>query len=347
MSEDAAAAARREKAAARQAKLLAKSNERLAKITGAAKGEGRIVSESTGGIPPRPANVNPAPPTSLADVNDDPAEVDLAAQNPLSLLAGTGGAGPAGAQNPFAALGGQPGGGGADDMFAQMMQQMMAGAGGAGAGAGAGAAGAGGAPPGNPFMQPPTSPFPPAPKTFLDRVFPLVHLVAMVGLAVYAVFVYEPAKRMTAYGWNGSDIGIDWKAWSVLLDHRPQETAVLQKIGIHSLAQVPLLWMFVSVELVLQTTRLFLVRNRPAPPGILNSVLPLLSQFSPQLGLAIQTGVRYFDLFSTCLNDLAVLICSIGLVVLVARWKVGEPHGLVDILEDTASGVVNKVKGEL
>lgn len=193
-------------------------------------------STATGGIPPRPANVNPAPPTSLADVNDDPAEVDLAAQNPLSLLAGTGGAGPAGAQNPFAALGGQPGGGGADDMFAQMMQQMMAGAG--GAGAGAGAAGAGGAPPGNPFMQPPTSPFPPAPKTFLDRVFPLVHLVAMVGLAVYAVFVYEPAKRMTAYGWNGSDVGIDWKAWSVLLDHRPQETAVLQKIGIHSLAQV-------------------------------------------------------------------------------------------------------------
>lgn len=34
------------KAAARQAKLLAKSQERLAKITGAAKGEGRIASDS-------------------------------------------------------------------------------------------------------------------------------------------------------------------------------------------------------------------------------------------------------------------------------------------------------------
>lgn len=34
------------KAAARQAKLLAKSKERLAKITGAAKGEGRIASDS-------------------------------------------------------------------------------------------------------------------------------------------------------------------------------------------------------------------------------------------------------------------------------------------------------------
>lgn len=34
------------KAAARQAKILAKSADRLAKITGAAKGEGRIASDS-------------------------------------------------------------------------------------------------------------------------------------------------------------------------------------------------------------------------------------------------------------------------------------------------------------
>lgn len=43
---DAAAEERRQKAAARQAKLLAKSKERLDKITGAAKGEGRIVNDS-------------------------------------------------------------------------------------------------------------------------------------------------------------------------------------------------------------------------------------------------------------------------------------------------------------
>ena len=123
--------------------------------------------------------------------------------------------------------------------------------------------------------------------------------------------------------------------------------------------------MFISVELVLQTTRLFLVRvrpprtlsarpadpcllpqNRPAPPGILNSLLPLLSQFSPQLGLPLQTGVRYLDLFTTCLNDLAVLVFCIGVVVLVGRWKAGAP-GAVEILEEAAGGLLNKVKGEL
>ena len=45
MSDDTAAEERRQKAAARQAKLLAKSKERLDKITGAAKGEGRIVTD--------------------------------------------------------------------------------------------------------------------------------------------------------------------------------------------------------------------------------------------------------------------------------------------------------------
>jgi len=45
MSDDAAAEERRAKAAARQAKLLAKSKERLDRIQGAAKGEGRVVSD--------------------------------------------------------------------------------------------------------------------------------------------------------------------------------------------------------------------------------------------------------------------------------------------------------------
>jgi hypothetical protein len=42
---DAAAEERRVKAAERQARLLAKSQARLEKITGAAKGEGRIISD--------------------------------------------------------------------------------------------------------------------------------------------------------------------------------------------------------------------------------------------------------------------------------------------------------------
>ncbi|CEQ42863.1 SPOSA6832_04737 [Sporobolomyces salmonicolor] len=112
------------------------------------------------------------------------------------------------------------------------------------------------------------------------------------------------------------------------------------------LAEVPLLWLFVSVELVLQTTRVFL--NRPSPPSILSSLLPLLSQFSPQLGLAIQTGVRYIDLFSTCLNDLAVLIFCIGVMVLVGQWKTGAgQEGWVEAAVEKGGEVLAKVTREL
>ncbi|GAA5973425.1 hypothetical protein JCM8115_001740 [Rhodotorula mucilaginosa] len=341
MSDDAAAEERRQKAAARQAKLLAKSKERLDKITGAAKGEGRIVTDSAVGIAPRPVTSNPPPPTSLADVNDDPAEVDLGMQNPLSLLAGTDPA----AQNPFAAFGAGGGGAPGEDPFSQMMQQMMAGMGGAGGGPG----GPGGIAGGQHQQQQPAanSPFAPAPpKTLLDRFFPLVHITSMVALAIYVVFVYEPARRMATYGWAGGSEGVDWSAWSALLTHKPRDLAPGAG-AFRGLASVPLLWMFVTVELILQTTRLFLVRNRPAPPGILNSILPLISQFSPQIGLAIQTGVRYLDLFSTCLNDLAVLIFCIGLTVVIGRWKAGPPTGLVQAVEEKVNEALNRAAGDL
>lgn len=173
------------------------------------------------GIAPRPVTSNPPPPTSLADVNDDPAEVDLGVQNPLSLLAGT----DPSAQNPFAAFGAGAGAGGApgEDPFSQMMQQMMAGMGGAGAaGGGMGAGIAGG-------QQQPAAglPFAPAPpKTLLDRFFPLVHITSMIALASYVVFVYEPARRIATYGWAGGSEGVDWSAWSALLTHKPRDLAL-------------------------------------------------------------------------------------------------------------------------
>lgn len=331
---------------------------------------------------------NPPPPTSLADVNDDPAEVDLGVQNPLSLLAGT----DPSAQNPFAAFGAGAGGGApGEDPFSQMMQQMMAGMGGAG-----GPGGPGGIPGGQQQQPAADSPFAPAPpKTLLDRFFPLVHITSMAALAIYVVFVYEPAKRMAACGWAGGSEGVDWSAWSALLTHKPRDLA-LGASAFRGLASVVSAQLRVGArermcplttvsepaaaldvchsradladdslvprsrglslictivdEDTAQLTRTRTVgtsQNRPAPPGILNSILPLISQFSPQIGLAIQTGVRYLDLFSTCLNDLAVLIFCIGLTVVIGRWKAGPPTGLVQAVEEKVNEALNRAAGDL
>ncbi|GAA5897191.1 uncharacterized protein JCM6883_006611 [Sporobolomyces salmoneus] len=357
---DSAAEERKAKAAERQARLLAKSQARLEKITGAAKGEGRIISDSAVGIAPSPkqttAAASPRAPTSLADINnqDDPAEIDLAALH-----------GAKGLQQQFAALSGGAGGAGGEmpeggDLFSQMMAQMAAGGGPNGAAGGqnpfAGLAGlAGGADGSNPFAnstagggQPPVSPFaPPPPKTFLDKLFPLLHLLAMVGLAVYAVVWWEPSKRFGLYGASETQ-GIDWAAWGALASRRPKDAGVVGQVVGMQLAEIPLLWMFISIELVLQTSRIFLLRNRPSAPGMLSSILPLLSQFSPQLGLVLQTGTRYLALFSTCLNDLAVLVFCIGIVILIGHYKTGAPGGTtVQIVKEATNSILEKAKGDL
>ncbi|GAA6063661.1 hypothetical protein JCM10212_001660 [Sporobolomyces blumeae] len=364
---DASAAAedRRAKAAARQAKLLAKSQARLDKITGAAKGEGRVISDSSVGIAPKVSSPTPTPappsikkvpqgPSTLSDLNhsDDPAEIDLAALKGDQGLEKQLGAFGLGGMNPekgFQGLmGGPPTGMDGGDMFAQMMAQMMGGgAGGDGPNATSPLAGGGG-----PRPAPGSTAFaPPAPKTLLDKLLPLIHLLSMIGLSVYAIVYMEPTRRIqNVYGAaaaSTADAGIDWSAWGALASRRPVANGVVgQAVGLQ-LASVPLLWMFVTVELVLQTTRAFLVRNRPPPPGLLTTVLPILSQFSPRAGLVVETGSKYVTLVSTCVNDLAVVIFCVGAFVLVGRYKTGAPSGWDQVVQETVNDVFAKAKGDL
>lgn len=190
-------------------------------------------------------------PSLVPAADDDPAEIDLASEGvqrqqaaeaaALSPFAFGGTQGRAGDGFPPGMMSGGAGGAEGNDMFAQMLAQMTGAAAGNGGPQGAGfggmfgsMAGPGGAGP----SGPPTSPFPPPPKTLLDRVFPLVHFVSMVGLAFYAVMYLEPASKAGVYGnWTGSSV--DWRAWGSLTSHKPTTTlnAAGQTIGF-GIAQV-------------------------------------------------------------------------------------------------------------
>jgi hypothetical protein len=58
-------------------------------------------------------------------------------------------------------------------------------------------------------QQPPA----PSPKTWLDRLLPLLHLVSMIALAVYTITVWEPTARLGDSNAKGL---IDWGSWAVL-----------------------------------------------------------------------------------------------------------------------------------
>lgn len=178
--------------------------------------------------------------------DDDPAEVDLGQERRQQAFLrqqqqkqpGVGGL-PPGLMEMMGGQGGAEGAPGGDFM-AQMMQQMMAG----GAGGAPGVGGMPGMPgmPGGPGSEAspfaaPVSPFPPTPKTFLDRIFPLIHFLAMVGLALYAVCSLEPSRRVGMFGWSESfgGTGVDWKAWGALADVKPSSATshiVDQVVGV-------------------------------------------------------------------------------------------------------------------
>ena len=108
-----------------------------------------------------------------------------------------------------------------------MMQQMGAMGGGAG-GEGASPFGPGGlsAMGGGPGMGQQVAQ---QPKTLLDRLFPLVHLLSMVGLAWYAITQFEPTSRAQSFGWMGKGDGIDWVGWARLASGKQGD--ILTKSG--------------------------------------------------------------------------------------------------------------------
>lgn len=163
-------------------------------------------------------------------MDDDPADMDLPSIQSLTPLPklnnkqtqqqaqlqamGLGGMGLGGNEGLF---GGPPGmmgmgmggseGGMGGDMFTQMMASMnSAGAGGGGA--------AGMSMPGGGFATMPLGGGSTTirPKTTLDRLFPLVHFIAMISLALYTIFILEPQTKSQLFDSNG----VNWSSWAEL-----------------------------------------------------------------------------------------------------------------------------------
>lgn len=102
----------------------------------------------------------------------------------------------------------------------------------------------------------------------------------------------------------------------------------------------PFFWAFVSLELALHSLHIFsgLVRRYPAnicpkarslcfpsqnttqPPMLLMLALPHLPKPLPTLVL---TGLKYIQMGSTLLDDIAAVLVALGLLVAVSGWLAG------------------------
>ncbi|KAJ6456192.1 hypothetical protein C8R45DRAFT_1222294 [Mycena sanguinolenta] len=240
-----------------------------------------------GGMPPPQSQSQPAlTGASQAEGNGAP--------NPFTGM-------PAMENNPFAAMmqmAAASGGGGA---FPPMGADAAAGPmGGFGAGMGMGKA---------PDVAPP--------KTLVQRLLPAVHLVSVWALLMYFVLVMEPAAHEP--GADGvaepGGIGFAWR-WKQLTGGAKGQLGAAFASG-WGVQVLPFFWAFVTLELVLHSLRIFSGFDAFRPPTLVALALPHLP---PPISSLIVHGMKYMQMGSMFLDDVAAVIVGIGLVIWLATW---------------------------
>lgn len=243
---------------------------------------------------------------------------------------------------------------------------------------GAGLGGAGG-PDSNPFAQGPmANPFaaggasdmfgkmaaPPKPKTMLQRLLPLIHVLSMWCLVAFFVIWKEPEVwaiegkgpdgwgemwrrwaelgRGQTPGLSGGGLKLGREAWGVQVvvrlstpffslsvhahDHPHLYPAFLLGIRLaragialatHILRSRTLL---LSQSLSEGPLTLLTSQNTTQPPMLLMLALPHLPKPLPTL---ILTGLKYIQMGSTLLDDIAAVLVALGLFVAVSGWVAG------------------------
>ncbi|KAF8641550.1 hypothetical protein AX16_009927 [Volvariella volvacea WC 439] len=144
---------------------------------------------------------------------------------------------------------------------------------------------------------------PEKPPTRLQKLMPFVHFASMWALLAYFVFYHEP----TSY--QGSADGM-WQRWAELGSKSPASSIV-------TIDTVPFFWAFTTLEIVLHSIRIFSGFNAVQPPTIIALALPHLPAPLPSI---IVNTMKYFQMASLFLNDIAALIVGVGFIIVYARW---------------------------
>jgi len=180
----------------------------------------------------------------------------------------------------------------------QLMSSLMGAQGGAG-GPGASPFGPPGAasPFGGPGMNMGMAPPPVKQKTLVQKILPVVHVLATFALMVYFILFVEPKA-------HGEDAGGPWARWNELRKEPG-------KWG-WSLKTVPFFTAFITLEILLQSIRITTGLDSAQLPGLLNMALPMLP---PPIPSVVRNGLRYAQIFTVMLDDISAVIVALGLVI--------------------------------
>jgi len=74
-------------------------------------------------------------------------------------------------------------------------------------------------------------------------------------------------------------------------------------------------WVFTTLQIVLHSTRLLSRVDDVQPPSLLTFILPHLPQ---QVSSSVLSALRYLQMLSMLLDDIAWLVVAMGFLVLIA-----------------------------
>ncbi|KAI0317912.1 hypothetical protein OF83DRAFT_1057774 [Amylostereum chailletii] len=167
----------------------------------------------------------------------------------------------------------------------------------------------GGAPSGFDFGKGASMPMAsPKPKTRLQKLLPLLHIISVWCLVAYFALWHEP-RAFLANTSSSIQSESPWRRWGALATGPPEV-----KWGVQVM---PFIWAFVTLELGLHSIRIFTGLDTTQPPMLLALALPHLP---PPIRSIIIHGLKYLKMGGTLLDDLAAAIVAFGFLVALSSW---------------------------
>ncbi|KAF4566493.1 hypothetical protein EYR36_011924 [Pleurotus pulmonarius] len=142
-----------------------------------------------------------------------------------------------------------------------------------------------------------------APPSRLQKVMPFVHLGAMWLLLGYFVLYKEP-ELFQAKAHLTQAVSLQSR-WSELI--RAPTVA-----GAWGITLVPFFWAFTTIQIVLHSMRILSGFDAVQPPMLLSLALPHLP---PTITSIVVNGMKYMQMASLFLDDIAGLIVGIGFLI--------------------------------
>ncbi|KAJ7223239.1 hypothetical protein GGX14DRAFT_427193 [Mycena pura] len=152
------------------------------------------------------------------------------------------------------------------------------------------------------------------PKTRLQCLLPALHFAAAWALLLYFMVVREPAAHAHD-ATNVEGLGFAWR-WRHLAG--PAKGQLGEFATAWGVQMMPFFWAFVTLQLVLHSISIYSGFDAFRPPTLLALALPHLP---PPIPSVIVHSIKYFQMGSMFLDDVAAVVVGIGLVVWLATWR--------------------------